>query len=97
VPAGWAAWIQLALAAPVVLWGAAPFFVRGWRSVKTMNPNMFTLIALGTGMAFLFSLVATVAPGIFPDSFRGMNGQVHVYYEAAAVITALVLLGRFWS
>ncbi|WP_439619660.1 copper-transporting P-type ATPase [Hyphomonas sp.] len=94
VPAGWAAWIQLALAAPVVLWGAAPFFMRGWRSVKTMNPNMFTLIALGTGMAFLFSLVATVAPGIFPDSFRGMNGQVHVYYEAAAVITTLVLLGQ---
>jgi P-type Cu+ transporter len=94
VPEGWAAWIQLALAAPVVLWGAAPFFIRGWRSVKTMNPNMFTLIALGTGMAFLFSLVATVAPGIFPDSFRGMNGQVHVYYEAAAVITTLVLLGQ---
>ena len=94
VPAGWAAWIQLALAAPVVLWGAAPFFVRGWRSVKTMNPNMFTLIALGTGTAFLFSLVATVAPGIFPDSFRDHDGQVHVYYEAAAVITALVLLGQ---
>ncbi|MEQ9434815.1 copper-translocating P-type ATPase [Hyphomonas sp.] len=94
VPAGWAAWIQLVLAAPVVLWGAAPFFKRGWRSFKTMNPNMFTLIALGTGMAFLFSLVATVAPGIFPDSFRGMNGQVHVYYEAAAVITTLVLLGQ---
>ena len=94
MPAGWAAWIQLALAAPVVLWGAAPFFVRGWRSVKTMNPNMFTLIALGTGTAFLFSLVATVAPGIFPDSFRDMNGQVHVYYEAAAIITALVLLGQ---
>jgi P-type Cu+ transporter len=94
VPAGWAAWIQLALAAPVVLWGAAPFFVRGWRSVKTMNPNMFTLIALGTGTAFLFSLVATVAPGIFPDSFREHDGQVHVYYEAAAVITALVLLGQ---
>tara|TARA_R110000787_G_scaffold3868_25_gene15059 strand:- start:4280 stop:6565 length:2286 start_codon:yes stop_codon:yes gene_type:complete len=94
VPAGWAAWIQLVLAAPVVLWGAAPFFMRGWRSVKTMNPNMFTLIALGTGMAFLFSLVATVAPGIFPDSFRGMNGQVNVYYEAAAVITTLVLLGQ---
>ncbi|KCZ58986.1 copper-transporting P-type ATPase [Hyphomonas chukchiensis] len=94
VPTGWAAWIQLALAAPVVLWGAAPFFVRGWRSIKTMNPNMFTLIALGTGTAFLFSLVATVAPGVFPDSFRDMNGQVHVYYEAAAVITALVLLGQ---
>tara|TARA_R110001606_G_scaffold30757_4_gene94843 strand:+ start:67 stop:2328 length:2262 start_codon:yes stop_codon:yes gene_type:complete len=94
VPAGWAAWIQLALAAPVVLWGAAPFFVRGWRSIKTLNPNMFTLIALGTGTAFLFSLVATVAPGVFPDSFRDMNGQVHVYYEAAAVITALVLLGQ---
>ncbi|MBU1288988.1 MAG: copper-translocating P-type ATPase [Alphaproteobacteria bacterium] len=94
VPAGWSAWIQLALAAPVVLWGAAPFFVRGWRSIKTMNPNMFTLIALGTGTAFLFSLLATIAPGIFPDSFRGQDGQVHVYYEAAAVITALVLLGQ---
>ncbi len=94
VPAGWSAWIQLALAAPVILWGAAPFFVRGWRSIKTMNPNMFTLIALGTGTAFLFSLVATVTPGIFPDSFRGHDGRVHVYYEAAAVITALVLLGQ---
>ncbi|KCZ93859.1 copper-transporting P-type ATPase [Hyphomonas johnsonii] len=94
VPAGWAAWIQLALAAPVVLWGAAPFFVRGWRSIRSMNPNMFTLIALGVGTAFLFSLVATVAPGVFPDNFRDMNGAVHVYYEAAAVITALVLLGQ---
>lgn len=94
LPASVAQWIQLALAAPVVLWGAAPFFVRGWRSIRTMNPNMFTLIALGVGTAFLFSLVATVAPGIFPDSFRDMNGSVHVYYEAAAVIVALVLLGQ---
>ena len=94
VPPGVAQWIQLALAAPVVLWGAAPFFVRGWRSVKTMNPNMFTLIALGVGMAFLFSLVATIAPGLFPDDFRDMDGNVHVYYEAAAVIVTLVLLGQ---
>ncbi|MFT5774792.1 MAG: Cu+-exporting ATPase [Hyphomonas sp.] len=93
-PPGVAQWIQLALAAPVVLWGAAPFFVRGWRSVKTMNPNMFTLIALGVGTAFLFSLVATIAPGLFPDDFRDMDGNVHVYYEAAAVIVALVLLGQ---
>ena len=93
-PPGVEQWIQLALAAPVVLWGAAPFFVRGWRSVKTMNPNMFTLIALGVGMAFLFSLVATIAPGLFPDDFRDMDGNVHVYYEAAAVIVTLVLLGQ---
>ncbi|MFT5776279.1 MAG: Cu+-exporting ATPase [Hyphomonas sp.] len=94
LPAGVAQWIQLALAAPVVLWGAVPFFVRGWRSVRAMNPNMFTLIALGVDTAFLFSLVATVAPGLFRDSFRDMNGSVHVYYEAAAVIVALVLLGQ---
>jgi Cu+-exporting ATPase len=94
LPAGVAQWIQLALAAPVVLWGAVPFFVRARRSVRAMNPNMFTLIALGVDTAFLFSLVATVAPGLFPDSFRDMNGSVHVYYEAAAVIVALVLLGQ---
>lgn len=87
-------WAQFALAAPVVLWGGWPFFVRGWNSVRTLNLNMFTLIALGVGVAFVFSLVATVAPGVFPDTFRNAFGEVAVYYEAAAVITTLVLLGQ---
>ena len=86
-------WLQLVLATPVVLWAGWPFFVRGWVSVKTMRLNMFTLIAMGTGVAWLFSVVATVAPGIFPASFREM-GTVDVYFEAAAVITVLVLLGQ---
>jgi heavy metal translocating P-type ATPase len=86
-------WIQLALATPVVLWAGWPFFVRGWASVRTRNLNMFTLIAMGTGVAWLFSVVATVAPGIFPDAFR-TDGAVDVYFEAAAVITTLVLLGQ---
>jgi Cu+-exporting ATPase len=94
VPAGWQAWVQLALAAPVVLWGGWPFFVRGARSVRSRNLNMFTLIALGVGVAFVYSLVATLVPGIFPDAFRDMHGGVSVYYEAAAVITTLVLLGQ---
>ena len=89
-----AQWIQLALATPVVLWGAAPFFIRGWQSIKSRNLNMFTLIAVGVGAAFGFSLVATFLPDIFPDSFRGPSGQVGVYYEAAAVIVTLVLLGQ---
>ena len=89
-----AQWIQLALATPVVVWGAAPFFVRGWQSIKSRNLNMFTLIAIGVGTAFGFSLVATFLPGIFPDSFRDGTGQVGVYYEAAAVIVTLVLLGQ---
>ena len=89
-----AQWIQLALATPVVLWGGAPFFVRGWQSIKSRNLNMFTLIAVGVGAAFGFSLVATFLPGIFPDSFRDASGQVGVYYEAAAVIVTLVLLGQ---
>jgi heavy metal translocating P-type ATPase len=87
------AWIQLVLATPVVLWAGAPFFERGWTSVRTAKLNMFTLIAMGTGVAWLFSVVATVAPGIFPDAFR-MDGVVDVYFEAAAVITTLVLLGQ---
>ena len=87
-------WLQLALATPVVLWAGWPFFVRGWNSVVTRNLNMFTLIALGTGVAWLYSVVATVAPGIFPAAFRGMDGSVAVYFEAAAVITVLVLLGQ---
>ncbi|MBT8111830.1 MAG: copper-translocating P-type ATPase [Gammaproteobacteria bacterium] len=94
VPADWAAWMQFAFAAPVVLWGGRPFFVRGVQSIRSMNLNMFTLIALGVGVAFIYSLVATVAPGIFPDAFRNAAGEVAVYYEAAAVITTLVLLGQ---
>ncbi|KQV63399.1 haloacid dehalogenase [Nocardioides sp. Root122] len=87
------AWTQLVLATPVVLWAGWPFFTRGWASVRTMKLNMFTLIAMGTGVAWLFSVVATVAPGIFPEAFR-MEGAVDVYFEAAAVITTLVLLGQ---
>jgi Cu+-exporting ATPase len=87
-------WLQLALATPVVLWAGWPFFVRGWASVVTRNLNMFTLIALGTGVAWLYSVVATVVPGIFPETLRGMGGAVAVYFEAAAVITVLVLLGQ---
>jgi Cu+-exporting ATPase len=86
-------WIQLVLATPVVLWAGAPFFQRGWASVRTLKLNMFTLIAMGTGVAWLFSVVATLAPDIFPDAFR-MDGVVDVYFEAAAVITTLVLLGQ---
>jgi Cu+-exporting ATPase len=92
--AAWRQWLQLALAAPVVLWGGWPFFVRGWQSVRTLNLNMFTLIALGVGVAFTFSLIATIVPGAFPDAFRSAAGEVAVYYEAAAVITTLVLLGQ---
>ena len=87
-------WVQFAIATPVVVWGAFPFFQRGWASLKTRNLNMFTLISLGVGAAYLFSLVATFAPGIFPAAARTMGGMVPVYYEAAAVITALVLLGQ---
>jgi Cu+-exporting ATPase len=88
------AWIQLALATPVVLWGGAPFFQRGLDSLRTRHLNMFSLIALGTGAAWSYSIVATVAPGIFPDSFRGHGGAVGVYFEAAAAIVVLVLLGQ---
>ena len=87
-------WIQLALATPVVLWAGWPFFVRGWQSVVTRNLNMFTLIAMGTGVAYLYSVIATIAPGIFPAAFRAHSGAVPVYFEAAAVITVLVLLGQ---
>ncbi|MHA1566118.1 MAG: copper-transporting P-type ATPase [Alphaproteobacteria bacterium] len=87
-------WVQLALATPVVLWGGLPFFQRGWASLLTRNLNMFTLVALGTGVAYLFSLVAAVAPGIFPPQLRGESGQIDLYFEAAAVITTLVLLGQ---
>jgi Cu+-exporting ATPase len=87
-------WIQLLLATPVVLWAGWPFFVRGWRSVVTRNLNMFTLIAMGTGVAWTYSMVATLAPGAFPAAFRGEDGAVAVYFEAAAVITVLVLFGQ---
>ena len=87
-------WIQFAFATPVVLWAGWPFFVRGAQSVITRNLNMFTLIAMGTGVAWLYSVVATVAPGVFPAAFRGHSGAVAVYFEAAAVITVLVLLGQ---
>jgi Cu+-exporting ATPase len=87
-------WIQFALATPVVLWAGAPFFVRGWQSLVTRNLNMFTLIAMGTGVAYVYSVIATLAPGVFPAAFRGHDGAVAVYFEAAAVITVLVLLGQ---
>ncbi|MGH9769233.1 MAG: heavy metal translocating P-type ATPase, partial [Blastocatellia bacterium] len=86
--------IQFALATPVVLWGGKPFFERGWASIVNRSPNMFTLIAIGTGAAWLYSVVATFFPDIFPASFRGHGGEVAVYFEAAAVITTLVLLGQ---
>ncbi|MBN8521633.1 MAG: copper-translocating P-type ATPase [Alphaproteobacteria bacterium] len=87
-------WIQLALATPVVLWAGKPFFGRGWASIVSRNLNMFTLIAIGTGMAWLYSIVATLAPQIFPPGFQRADGSVPVYFEAAAVITVLVLLGQ---
>ncbi len=87
-------WLQLALATPVVLWAGWPFFVRGWASVRSRNLNMFTLIAMGTGVAWVYSVVATIAPDIFPAAFRAPDGSVAVYFEAAAVITVLVLLGQ---
>jgi Cu+-exporting ATPase len=86
--------IQFALATPVVLWGGWPFFERGWASIVNRSPNMFTLIAIGTGAAWLYSVIATFLPDIFPASFRGHGGEVAVYFEAAAVITTLVLLGQ---
>ena len=87
-------WLQLLLATPVVLWAGWPFFVRGWQSLLTRNLNMFTLIAMGTGVAWGYSVIATAFPGIFPSAFREMDGSVAVYFEAAAVITVLVLLGQ---
>ncbi len=87
-------WAQLILATPVVLWGGWPFFVRGWASVVSRNLNMFTLIAMGTGVAWVYSTIATALPDVFPAAFRSMDGAVSVYFEAAAVITVLVLLGQ---
>jgi Cu+-exporting ATPase len=88
------AWTQLALATPVVLWCGAPFFVRGWRSIVNRSLNMFTLIALGTGAAWLYSVFATIVPGVLPASFRGAGGAAPLYFEASAVIVTLVLLGQ---
>jgi Cu+-exporting ATPase len=87
-------WVQLALATPVVLWCGAPFFRRAWQSIVNRSPNMFTLIGMGTGAAWHYSVLATVAPGMFPASFRNAEGGVDVYFEAAAVITVLVLVGQ---
>ena len=94
LPVPTAMWVQLALATPVVLWGGWPFFERFWASLKTRNLNMFTLIGLGVGVAYGYSVVATLAPQLFPASLRTMGGLVPVYFEAAAVITTLVLLGQ---
>jgi len=94
LPHGWFGWLQLALATPVTLWGGWPLLVKAWRSVKNISPNMFTLIGLGTMSAYFFSLVALLFPGVFPEAFRGHTGTVDLYFEAAAVITALVLLGQ---
>ncbi len=88
------AWIQLLLASPVVIWCGAPFFVRGWQSIVNRSLNMFTLIGLGVGVAYVYSLMATITPGVFPNSFRGHSGSVPLYFEASAVITSLVLLGQ---
>jgi len=94
VPMRIAIWIQLLLATPVVLWAGWPFFQRGWESLRTRNLNMFTLIAMGTGVAWAYSMVAALAPGVFPPAFRSADGSVAIYFEAAAVITVLVLLGQ---
>ena len=90
----WQTWIELALATPVVMWGGAPFFVRGWKSLKTRNLNMFTLIAIGTGVAYSYSVIATLFPFIFPEVLKNASGTIFVYYESAAVIIALVLMGQ---
>ena len=90
----WSNWLQMALATPVVLWAGWPFFVRGWASVKSRHLNMFTLIAMGTGVAWTYSMVAALLPGVFPMAFRTAHGAVPAYFEAAAVITVLVLLGQ---
>ncbi len=94
LPGGWIPWIELLLATPVVLWGGWPFFQRGWASIVNRSTNMFTLIAMGTGTAYLFSLTATIFPGLFPSSLRDANATPPVYFEAAAAIVTLVLLGQ---
>src|SRR3546814_5826824 len=87
-------WIQMLLAAPVFLWAGWPFFERAWLSIRNKSLNMFTLIAMGTGVAWGYSMIAAIAPQIFPAAFRAADGSVAVYFEAAAVITVLVLLGQ---
>src|SRR5579862_1309560 len=94
LPVGFSNAVQLALATPVVLWGGWPFFVRGAQSLRTWHLNMFTLIAMGTGVAYLYSLIAVIAPELFPAAFRDAHGGIALYFEAAAVITVLVLLGQ---
>lgn len=94
LPAGWMEWLQLALATPVVLWGGWPFFQRGWASLVNRHLNMFTLIAMGTGTAYVYSLIGTLVPGIFPESFFGHGGRPEVYFEVSAIIVTLVLLGQ---
>jgi len=94
LPASWLSWIELVLATPVVLWGGLPFFQRGWMSIVNRYTNMFTLIAMGTGVAYFYSLVAVIFPGAFPSSFGDMSGRPPVYFEAAAAIVTLVLLGQ---
>src|SRR6202000_685132 len=92
LPAGAMEWLQFALATPVVVWGGFPFFMRGWASLINRHLNMFTLIAMGTGTAYLYSVIATFVPGVFPLSFLGHGGRPEVYFESAAVIVTLVLL-----
>ena len=94
VPRAVSDWVQLALTTPIVLWAGGFFFTRGWRSVVNRSLNMFSLISLGVGTAWLYSIVATVAPGLFPAGFRAAGGSVHTYFEAAAVITVLVIVGQ---
>jgi len=94
MPASMRTWFELALATPVVLWAGWPLFVRGWQSIVNRSLNMFTLIGMGVGVAYGYSLFAAVFPNLFPDSFRAADGTVPVYFEAAAAITALVLLGQ---
>ena len=94
VEGAWNGWVQLAAATPVVMWAGLPFFQRGWASIKNRAPNMFTLIAIGTGAAFLYSLLGLIVPGIFPDGFKTAEGAVPLYFESAAVIITLVLVGQ---
>ena len=91
-------WVELGLATPVVLWGGWPFFIKFWHSLKNKSMNMFTLIGLGISVAYLYSFAAVLLPDIFPASFKdAMTGEVGLYFEAAAVITTLVLLGQVWN
>ena len=94
VPHEVSSWLEFVLATPVVLWAGWPFFQRGWKSVVSLNLNMFTLIAIGVGAAYAYSVVATLAPGLFPEAFRDASGRIGVYFEVSAVIVVLVLLGQ---